>query len=70
MSIVVCFVCIVFGIFAICKPEKLWKLDHFLTVKDGEPTELYLKVARAFGVVLILCGIVYLILMMAGVAGL
>lgn len=31
-----------FGLFMIIKPDWLWKLDNFLDVKGGEPTDFYL----------------------------
>lgn len=32
----------VLGIMMVIKPEFLWKIEHIFTVKNGEPTELYL----------------------------
>ena len=38
------------GLVAVIWPDKLWKLEHFLTVKNGEPSEFYLAVSRVAGV--------------------
>ena len=46
------------GIVMIVKPEFVWKVDHFLTVKDGEPTDLYIRYIRILGVVCILVAII------------
>lgn len=46
------------GILMIVKPEFVWKVDHFLTVKDGEPTDLYIRYIRILGVVCILVAII------------
>ena len=34
----------------IFKPELLWKIEHFFSVKGGEPTDLYLGLMRVAGV--------------------
>ena len=46
------------GIVMIVKPEFVWKVNHFLTVKDGEPTDLYIQYIRILGVVCILVAII------------
>ena len=33
---------LILGILMLFKPELLWKIEHMFTVKNGEPTELYL----------------------------
>lgn len=52
----------ILGALMICKPELLWKIEYMFTVKDGEPTELYITLMRLFGVFLILCSIVVLLI--------
>lgn len=42
------------GLLMLWQPRLLWRLDHFLSVKGGEPTELYLAVTRVAGAVMIL----------------
>lgn len=39
----------VLGVLLLTKPEKIWELDHLFTVKNGEPTELYLAFLRVLG---------------------
>ena len=39
----------VLGFMGLFKPELMWKLEHFMSVKDGEPTEFYLVVSRIIG---------------------
>lgn len=46
------------GIVMIVKPEFVWKVDYFFTVKDGEPTDLYIRYIRILGVVCILVAII------------
>ena len=52
------------GILMFVKPEWLWKLEHLLSVKGGEPTDFYLAKMRIAGVVFVLiavfCAISYL----------
>lgn len=46
------------GIIMIVNPMFVWKVDHFLSVKDGEPTELYIKLTRFLGGICILAAII------------
>lgn len=47
------------GIFMVWKPNVLWKITHFLSVKDGEPTGLYLYVVRLIGTIGIVIAVVW-----------
>ena len=44
---------LVLGIVMLLKPEWLWKIEHVFTVKNGEPTDLYLALMRVGGILLI-----------------
>ncbi|MEG2989353.1 MAG: hypothetical protein RR807_08120, partial [Oscillospiraceae bacterium] len=44
---------IVFGLAVIVNPTFIWKIEHFFTVKNGEPTDLYLKMSRLGGILLL-----------------
>lgn len=46
-----------YGILLIGWPHITWKIDHFWDVKGGEPTQLYLTLARVGGVILIIAAI-------------
>ena len=49
----------------VCSPKILWKIENLFTVKDGEPTELYLVLMQVSGVFFIICSvgiIIYLII--------
>lgn len=52
------------GLVAVIWPDKLWKLEHFLTVKNGEPSDFYLGVSRAAGaffmIAAIICGLIFI----------
>ena len=39
----------ILGVAMVIKPELLWRIEHIFTVKDGEPTELYLAFMRLGG---------------------
>ena len=41
------------------KPNVWWKITHFLSVKDGEPTGLYLYVVRLIGTIGIVIAVVW-----------
>lgn len=38
------------GMAMIFIPETLWKIEHIFTVKNGEPTDLYLALMRVGGI--------------------
>ena len=51
---------IVLGITMLLKPEFLWKIEHMFTVKNGEPSDLYLFLMRIGGIFFAGAGIVIL----------
>ena len=61
LSLIILFV---LGIMMLFKPELLWNTEYFFTVKNGEPSDLYLALMRIGGVFFILasiiCGVVYI----------
>lgn len=57
MKIVYVILLIVLGAAMVFKPELLWKIEHFLTTRGGEPSELYLALMRLGGTLFALCGI-------------
>ena len=48
------------GIFFAAKPNTVWKINHYFTVKDGEPSDMYLIIIRISGILFIILGLVYL----------
>ena len=58
------FVLFLIGLVAVIWPDKLWELEHFLTVKGGEPSEFYLGIRRVAGVFFmlaaIICGLIFI----------
>ena len=38
----------------------MWKIEHFLEVKGGEPTDLYLAVMRVMGTFLLIFSVGFL----------
>ena len=42
-------VLVILGFMGLFKPELMWKLEHFMSVKNGEPTEFYLVISRIIG---------------------
>ena len=43
-------VLIILGLAMLLKPEILWKIENIFTVKNGEPTDLYLALMRIGGI--------------------
>lgn len=54
-------VLLLLGFAMLLKPEILWKIEHIFTVKNGEPTDLYLTLMRLGGIFFIGAGIMVLI---------
>lgn len=51
---IICFILsLVLGVCMVFYPEVLWKIENFLWVKNGEPSDFYLGVTRAFGTLMI-----------------
>lgn len=53
------------GLMMLIKPRILWKIEHFLSVKDGEPTDFYLIGMRIGGAFFTLCALGVLIYVIA-----
>jgi hypothetical protein len=60
LGIIFFIICIGTGLLMLIKPEIMWEIRHFLSVKNGEPTDFYLFTTRMGGIILIIVGIVYL----------
>lgn len=54
-------VLLLLGFAMLLKPEILWKIEHIFTVKNGEPTDLYLTLMRLGRIFFIGAGIIVLI---------
>ncbi len=52
---------LVLGILMVAAPKLLWKVEHFLSVKGGEPSESYLLAMRLGGIFFILAAIACII---------
>ena len=52
---------LILGILMLFKPELLRKIEHMFTVKNGEPTELYLAFMRVGGVFFLIASVVMLV---------
>lgn len=37
------------GLLMLIKPEVVWKIEHFLSVHNGEPTDWYIAIVRIIG---------------------
>ncbi len=47
------------GVFLIAKQDLVWKIENFLYVKDGSPTQFYFILARSCGGIAIICSFVF-----------
>ena len=52
---------LILGILMLFKLDLLWKIEHIVTVKNGEPTELYLAFMRVGGVFFLIASVVMLV---------
>ena len=57
-EIAACMFLFVLGLFMLIRPDIVWKLDHFLCVKSGEPADFYLAFARISGLIFVLIAII------------
>ncbi len=48
----------ILSIMMIAKPRLLWKIEHIFTVKNGEPTDLYITLMRLGGIFFLIACIV------------
>ncbi len=53
---------IILSVFMIFKPTLLWKIEHFLSVKNGEPTDLYITLMRIGGTFFLISAVVMVFL--------
>lgn len=53
------------GVFLLWKPELVWKLEHFLDVKGGEPTDFYTGNVRLLGTLMLVGAIVLPFILLA-----
>lgn len=45
------------GILMVAKPDLLWKVEHVFSVKNGEPSDLYIILMQISGIVFIFVSI-------------
>jgi len=60
MIYVVIILLVVVGTFFIIKPNTVWKYNHFFTVENGEPTDLYIIFVRISGIILVILALILL----------
>lgn len=58
MILLGCAFVILIGIVMVVKPDVLWEMEHYFTVKNGEPTDYYLRMKRLEGIVFIVVAII------------
>lgn len=52
------FLLFILGIMMIVKPELLWRIEHIFTVKNGEPSDLYITLMRIGGLFFIIASVI------------
>ena len=60
-GLLACAALMVLGGLMIAKPELLWKLEHFLDVRDGHPSEWYVTKSRVGGTIFLIIGMLGLL---------
>lgn len=48
-EIIACVALLALGLLMLIKPDFVWKIEHFFSVQEGEPTDWYLAIVRVFG---------------------
>ena len=69
MEILLLIVLAAVAVFMIAKPETFWKLDHMLTVKNGEPTEFAIAMIRVGGILTLVAEFVLVLFLLAMTTG-
>lgn len=64
MTYILCVICIILGLDLIRKPDLFWKIEHYLSVRGGEPTNFYLVTRRIIGISVVCGGVIGLIIML------
>ncbi|WP_298035524.1 DUF6199 family natural product biosynthesis protein [uncultured Dysosmobacter sp.] len=64
MTILLSIFCIAAGMMMAWRPERVWEFQHVLSVKNGEPTNLFLAVCRICGTFVICFGVAALVYML------
>jgi len=64
MTYVLCVLCIILGVVLIRKPDLFWEIEHYFSVKGGEPTSFYLELKRIVGIAVICGGVICLVVML------
>ncbi len=61
MVIVLNIILILLGLLMVGKPEVAWDIQHAFSVKNGEPTDYYLRMTRVKGIFYIIAAIVIIV---------
>ena len=64
MTYILCVICIILGLDLIRKPDLFWKIEHYFSVRGGEPTNFYLVTRRIIGISVVCGGVIGLIIML------
>ena len=64
MTYILCVICIILGLDLIRKPDLFCKIEHYFSVRGGEPTNFYLVTRRIIGISVVCGGVIGLIIML------
>lgn len=64
MTYILCVICIILGLALIRKPDLFWEIEHYFSVRGGEPTNFYLVIRRIIGISVVYGGVIGLIIML------
>lgn len=53
MTYILCVLCIILGVALIRKPDLFWEIEHYFSVRGGEPINLYLVSRRIIGIIVV-----------------
>ena len=64
MTYILCVICIILGLALIRKPDLFLEIEHYFSVRGGEPTNFYLVIRRIIGISVVYGGVIGLIIML------
>lgn len=57
-EIIACVFLLASGLLMLISPDIVWKIEHYFSVQNGDPTDWYLAIVRIIGLVFMLIAIV------------
>ena len=57
-KIIACIFLLTSGTLMLVRPDVVWKIEHYFTVQNGEPTDWYLAIVRIIGLIFVFIAVI------------